>query len=37
MGLSSDEKKAKLGRMSYRDYLLNVVKADPASSRYFKQ
>ncbi len=28
-GLSSDEKKAKLARMSYRDYLLNVVKADP--------
>jgi spermidine dehydrogenase len=29
-GLSSDEKKARLSRMSYRDFLLNVVKADPA-------
>ncbi len=28
-GLTSDQKKAKLARMSYRDYLLNVVKADP--------
>jgi spermidine dehydrogenase len=28
-GLSSDEKKAKLARISYRDYLLNVVKVDP--------
>ncbi len=27
-GLSSAEKKARLSRMSYRDYLLNVVKAD---------
>jgi len=31
-GLSSDEK-SEARRMSYRDYLLNVVKADPASSR----
>ncbi len=28
-GLSSDEKKSRLSRMSYRDFLLNVVKADP--------
>jgi len=27
-GLSSAEKKSRLSRMSYRDYLLNVVKAD---------
>ena len=28
-GLSSDEKKAKLARMSYADYLTKVAKADP--------
>jgi spermidine dehydrogenase len=28
-GLSGDQKKDKLWRISYRDYLLNVVKADP--------
>jgi spermidine dehydrogenase len=28
-GLSSDEKKAKLARISYADYLANVVKVDP--------
>jgi spermidine dehydrogenase len=28
-GLSSDQKKDRLWRMSYRDYLLKVVKADP--------
>lgn len=28
-GLSSTEKKARLAKMSYRDFLLNVVKADP--------
>jgi spermidine dehydrogenase len=28
-GLSSDEKKAKLARMSYKDYLINLVKVDP--------
>jgi len=28
-GLSSAEKKARLSQMSYRDFLLNVVKADP--------
>ena len=27
-GLSSDQKKAKLARMSYADYLTNVVKVD---------
>jgi spermidine dehydrogenase len=27
-GLSSEEKKARLARMSYRDFLLNVAKAD---------
>lgn len=29
-GLSSNEKKARLARMSYRDYLLQVAKCDPA-------
>tara|TARA_B110000116_G_scaffold67317_1_gene57916 strand:- start:1783 stop:3732 length:1950 start_codon:yes stop_codon:yes gene_type:complete len=29
-GLSADEKKDRLSRMSYADYLLNVVKANPA-------
>src|SRR5204863_8933637 len=29
-GLSSDEKKARLSRMSYRNYLLDVVKVDPS-------
>jgi spermidine dehydrogenase len=28
-GLSSEERKARLSRMSYRDFLLNVAKADP--------
>jgi spermidine dehydrogenase len=28
-GLTSDEKKARLLRMSYKDYLLNVARADP--------
>ena len=28
-GLSSDEKKARLARMSYQDFLMNVAKADP--------
>ncbi len=28
-GLSSDQKKARLARMSYRDYLLQVAKCDP--------
>jgi len=30
-GLSSDEKKDRLSRMSYNDYLLKVVKVDPAT------
>jgi spermidine dehydrogenase len=30
-GLSSAEKKARLARMSYRDFLRDVVKADPAA------
>jgi len=30
-GLSSDQKKSRLSKMSYRDFLLNVVKADPAA------
>jgi spermidine dehydrogenase len=30
-GLSSAEKKARLSRMSYRDFLRDVVKADPAA------
>ncbi|HWY14746.1 MAG TPA: FAD-dependent oxidoreductase [Rhizomicrobium sp.] len=29
-GLDSDQKKDRLWRISYKDYLLNVVKADPA-------
>jgi spermidine dehydrogenase len=29
-GLSSDEKKHRLAKMSYRDFLTNVVKVDPA-------
>ena len=28
-GLSSQQKKAKLARMSYADYLTNLVKVDP--------
>ena len=31
--LSSDEKKSRLSKMSYRDFLLHVVKADPGLSR----
>ena len=33
-GLSSDEKKAKLARISYADYLANIVKVDPQSCRF---
>ena len=29
-GLTSEEKKDRLSRISYRDYLLNIVKVDPA-------
>jgi spermidine dehydrogenase len=35
-GLSSDQKKDHLWRMSYRDYLLNVVKADPATMALYQ-
>ncbi len=35
-GLSSAEKKARLARMSYKDYLLNVVKADPQVLWFFQ-
>jgi spermidine dehydrogenase len=35
-GLSSAEKKARLSRMSYRDYLLNVVKADSAVIPFYQ-
>jgi spermidine dehydrogenase len=35
-GLSSDEKKARLARMSYADYLTRVVKADPGVLPFFQ-
>jgi spermidine dehydrogenase len=35
-GLSSDEKKSRLSRMSYRDFLLNVVKADPGVIPFYQ-
>ena len=35
-GLSSDEKKSRLSTMSYRDFLLNVVKADPAAVAFYQ-
>ncbi len=35
-GLSSDQKKSRLSTMSYRDYLLNVVKADPATVAFYQ-
>lgn len=35
-GLSSAEKKSRLSRMSYRDYLLNVVKADPGVIPFYQ-
>ena len=35
-GVSSDEKKDRLSRMSYKDYLLNVVKADPAVIPFYQ-
>lgn len=34
-GLSADEKKDRLSRISYADYLLNVAKADPAVMPYY--
>ncbi|GEM_PF-16129 len=35
-GLTSDQKKDKLWRMSYKDYLLRVVKADPGVIPYYQ-
>jgi spermidine dehydrogenase len=35
-GLTSDQKKDKLWRLSYKDYLLNVVKADPGVIAYYQ-
>ncbi len=35
-GLSSDEKKARLARMSYSDYLTKTIKADPGALPYFQ-
>ena len=35
-GLTSEEKKSRLSRMSYRDYLLNVVKADPGVIAFYQ-
>lgn len=35
-GLTSDQKKARLVKMSYLDYLTNVVKADPGVVPYFQ-
>ncbi len=35
-GLSSAEKKARLSKMSYRDFLLHVVKADPGVISFYQ-
>ncbi|QUD88839.1 FAD-dependent oxidoreductase [Phenylobacterium montanum] len=35
-GLTSDEKKDRLSRMSYQDYLVNVLKADPGVVPYYR-
>ncbi len=35
-GLTSDEKKTRLAHMSYRDYLLNVVRADPGVIPFYQ-
>jgi spermidine dehydrogenase len=35
-GLASAEKKSRLARMSYRDFLLNVVKADPGVIAFYQ-
>jgi len=35
-GVPSDEKKTRLANMSYRDYLLNVVKADPGVIPFYQ-
>ena len=34
-GLTSDQKKDKLWRLSYRDYLLHIVKADPGAIPFY--
>lgn len=36
-GLSSDEKKARLARMSYRSFLADVVKVEPAVIAFYQQ
>src|ERR1700722_18863764 len=36
-GFSSAEKKAKLSKMSYRDFLLNVVKVDPGVIPFYQR
>jgi spermidine dehydrogenase len=36
-GLTSDQKKDKLWRLSYKDYLLHVVKADPGIIAYYQR
>jgi spermidine dehydrogenase len=36
-GLSSAEKKAQLSKVSYRDFLLNVVKADPGVIPFYQR
>jgi spermidine dehydrogenase len=35
-GLSSEQKKSRLSKMSYRDFLLNVVKADPGAVAFYQ-
>src|SRR5262249_50191765 len=35
-GLSSDDKKRRLAKISYRDFLLNVVKADPGVVPFYQ-
>lgn len=35
-GLTSDQKKDRLSRMSYRDFLLNVAKLDPGVATYYQ-
>jgi spermidine dehydrogenase len=35
-GLSSAEKKSRLSKMSYRDFLLNVTKADPGAIAFYQ-
>jgi spermidine dehydrogenase len=35
-GVASDEKKRRLARMSYRDFLLNVAKADPGVVAFYQ-